>query len=301
MIASQADTLFHAASLKPGAGIAEALLTKINVGGTQNILNQLNSDKEVRVNRIIYTSSATVVLGKDTGNLLNIREDQEYPAIPLDGYTKTKGEAEKLIIAASGKLVNGRGEPVICLSLRPTGIFGRDDNYLAGPLLQGENDRYVGAGTALVDWIDSENVALAHVLAEENFHPGSRLVSQIYTIAHKDKFEYRQFNGYQSTGPNGEPNLCHWGTPHPRSIPIGVCQVLAFINESSVKLFGVAPFGLALTLATLKFTQTSYTFSTDKAREHFGFYPAKSLSETIKEFAKGPNTYYTRRINAAKK
>lgn len=58
----------------------------INVQGTQNVLDACRS---AGCTRLVYTSSASVTLDLQVGNVL-ADETTPYPAIPLDAYNDTK-------------------------------------------------------------------------------------------------------------------------------------------------------------------------------------------------------------------
>jgi sterol-4alpha-carboxylate 3-dehydrogenase (decarboxylating) len=83
------DVVFHVATAAPTAANAhnEALMSAVNVGGTQNIVDACVA---CGVPRLIYTSSASVVFeGKD---LVGADEARPYAAKPMDYYTHTKIE-----------------------------------------------------------------------------------------------------------------------------------------------------------------------------------------------------------------
>ena len=56
----------------------------------------------VQLQRLVYTSTSTVVLGKDRTPRFS-DESHPYPDDHLDIYTETKAKAEKLVVAANGR------------------------------------------------------------------------------------------------------------------------------------------------------------------------------------------------------
>ena len=97
--------------------IRDSFFTKIlvHVCGTATILNLAQKHN---VNRFIYTSSYNVIFSKK--ELINITEEEPYPddKDQYDWYSKTKKEAEKMILAANN-------EDFRTCALRPNGIYGR--------------------------------------------------------------------------------------------------------------------------------------------------------------------------------
>lgn len=136
-------------------------MSAVNVDGTRHVIDACVASGTVK--RLIYTSSASVVFeGK---HLYNVNESQPYAAKPMDYYTQTKIEGERLVLAAAGRA----GLTVV--ALRPSGIFGEGDlmfvpttvrNAIAGKL------KYIiGDGSNKMDWTYVGNIAHAHLLADD--------------------------------------------------------------------------------------------------------------------------------------
>ena len=96
-------------------------LTKVNVGGMENILKACETSESVQL--LVYTSSmhTTFVPGKN-------QYDVDGYTVPYneghhDFYSKSKIEAEKLCLGHDkpGKLRT--------IALRPSGIYGPQENY----------------------------------------------------------------------------------------------------------------------------------------------------------------------------
>jgi nucleoside-diphosphate-sugar epimerase len=89
------DIVIHAAGVLPDIAMFEPDLAKLtNIGGTENVLNAMRSQKSN--SKIIFTSSAAVY-GKNLENPI-IRISDPIDKYPRDIYSYTKIEAEKLII-----------------------------------------------------------------------------------------------------------------------------------------------------------------------------------------------------------
>ncbi len=92
------DTVFHTASLTdPLREYNEFQM--INIKGTTNVISAC---LECGVTQLIYTSSSAVV--DDGSDLRGVDESVRYPKKYLDHYGKTKAEAERIVLAANGKL-----------------------------------------------------------------------------------------------------------------------------------------------------------------------------------------------------
>jgi sterol-4alpha-carboxylate 3-dehydrogenase (decarboxylating) len=87
------DVVFHVATAAPtasNAATAQALMVKVNVTGTENVIRAC---KAANVPRLVFTSTASVVFeGKD---LIDVNESCPYAARPMDFYTGTKIQVRK--------------------------------------------------------------------------------------------------------------------------------------------------------------------------------------------------------------
>lgn len=154
--------IYHTAS--PVAGLGPEIYKKVNVVGTQTVLD-VASKPELAVTKLVFTSSAGVVY--DGRSLINVDERTPYPKKPLDAYNDTKAQAEKLVLAAND---NAPGK-LKTVSLRPAGIFGIGDRQaLPGffnVLRTGKTKFQIGDNQNLFDWTYVDNVVHAHLLAAD--------------------------------------------------------------------------------------------------------------------------------------
>ena len=161
------DVVFHCATASPAAASAadKRLMTSVNVDGTRHVLDAAAA---AGVKQIIFTSSASVVF--DGRDLDGVDEAAPYATRPLDFYTATKIEAEKMVLAANGRAVEGGGT-LATVALRPSGIFGEHDRLLVPTAVDkaraGKMKYVIGSGDNMMDWTYAGNVADAHVLAAE--------------------------------------------------------------------------------------------------------------------------------------
>jgi nucleoside-diphosphate-sugar epimerase len=150
------DTIVHtaAAFYKAPADIVRA----VNVDGTKNIVEAAIANG---VKRIVYTSSGSVVFrGRDMNN---IDESEPYAEPTLffrDAYTLTKAEAERIVLAASGK--NG----LTTIALRPHQIYGPGDRHFIPAVAENARMNVIRLGRAgrKVTMTYVDNIAHAHVV-----------------------------------------------------------------------------------------------------------------------------------------
>jgi sterol-4alpha-carboxylate 3-dehydrogenase (decarboxylating) len=156
---SHCDVIVHSAS--PVHGQKQEIYEKVNVQGTQNVINVA---KKASVKALVYTSSAGVIFNGQ--NISNADENWPIPEVPMDGYNKTKAEAEEMVLRA-----NSFEDGFLTVALRPAGIFGPGDRQLVPGLRQvaamGQSKFQIGDNNNLFDWTYAGNVADAHVLAAQ--------------------------------------------------------------------------------------------------------------------------------------
>jgi nucleoside-diphosphate-sugar epimerase len=126
----------------------------INYDGTENILNACKSSG---MNKFIFTSTYNVVFCGE--KIENGNETMPYATKPLDKYSGSKTEAEKLVMKFNGeKLKNGK--TFISSVIRPAAIYGEDEmRHLPRILEHIDSDAFkFRIGSAKVDWVHVENL-----------------------------------------------------------------------------------------------------------------------------------------------
>ena len=154
---SSFDVIFHVAS-KAGVWGKYEDYYRSNFIATKNLVDQA---KEQNVKYFIYTSTPSVVFGKD--DICNGDEKMQYPEHFYTHYAYTKMLAEKYVI-------ENNFNDFKTLAIRPHLIWGPGDPHLIPRLKQKAMNnklKQVGDGENLVDIIYVENASLAHVQAFE--------------------------------------------------------------------------------------------------------------------------------------
>jgi len=144
-------------------GKNKALYKKVNVNGTQNLIDRAGEIGCVKA--FVYTSSSSVI--HDSISPL-INADERWPTLraPLqrEYYSETKAMAEDLVLASNRKYTN-----MLTIAIRPAGIFGEGDTQVVPGLLKayyGRKTKFqLGDNMNLYDFTYVGNVAYAHILA----------------------------------------------------------------------------------------------------------------------------------------
>jgi len=148
-----------------------------NVCGT---LNVIEACRQNRINRLVYTSSPSIVFDGEDEN--GVDESTPYPDHYLTNYQRTKAEAEAMVLATNN-------DEIATIALRPHLIFGPGDPHLAPRIIERAKAgrlRLVGKGDKLVDITYIDNAVAAHLLALDALHPGAACSGKAYFISNDE-------------------------------------------------------------------------------------------------------------------
>ncbi|XP_049384755.1 3beta-hydroxysteroid-dehydrogenase/decarboxylase-like [Solanum stenotomum] len=267
-----AEVVFHMAA--PDSSINNHKLHySVNVQGTQNIIDAC---VELKVKRLIYTSSPSVVFDGVTG-ILDGDETLPYPAKHNDSYSATKAEGEALVMKSNGT----KGLLTCCI--RPSSIFGPGDRLLVPSLVAaaraGKSKFIIGDGNNLYDFTYVENVAHAHVCAERALASGGasaeKAAGNAYFVTNTESIKFWEFVSLILEGLGYDrPSI---------KISASVMMPIAHLVELTYKL--LAPYGMKvpqLTPSRIRLLSMSRTFSSSKASDRLGYAPIVTLQEGIR-------------------
>jgi sterol-4alpha-carboxylate 3-dehydrogenase (decarboxylating) len=267
-----AEVVFHMAA--PDSSINNYQLHhSVNVQGTKNVIDACI---ELKVKRLIYTSSPSVVFDGVNG-ILNGDESLPYPTKHNDTYSATKAEGEALVLKAN----DNNGLKTCCI--RPSSIFGPGDKLLVPSLVAaaraGKSKFIIGDGNNLYDFTYVENVAHAHICAERALASGLEVAKnaagEAYFITNTESIKFWEFVSLILEGLGYEkPSI---------KIPAYVMMPIAHIVEQIYKL--LAPYGMKvpqLTPSRIRLLSLSRTFSSSKANERLGYTPIVPLKEGLR-------------------
>ncbi|KAF0701391.1 Aste57867_8093 [Aphanomyces stellatus] len=254
----QVDAVLHLASLLPALDVPEGAMTRINVDGTQHLLHACQ-DKNVTA--FIYTSDATIALGREPMHVRQVNEDMSFSTDEsLDTYTQTKTIAERLVLAShcadpAQPTTTAVKVPLATCALRPTSMMVRVDKdaRVRGKYTLDSN------GTTLVlrDYVSVVDVAQAHVLAMEALltpQGRARIGGQAYFIGSDSETPRR----HSDAQPSSSVRVLYW---------------LAFLNHAVFELTGQILLHKHVTAANVDASQRTYTFSSAKAKRDLGYAP----------------------------
>ncbi|PON66550.1 Hopanoid-associated sugar epimerase [Parasponia andersonii] len=266
------EVVFHMAA--PNSSINNYQLHRsVNVDGTKNVIDAC---VEQKVKRLVYTSSPSVVFDGIHG-IFNGDESLPYPAQHNDYYSATKAEGEALVIKSNG--VNG----LLTCCIRPSSIFGPGDKLLVPSLVAaaraGKSKFIIGDGNNVYDFTYVENVAHAHICADQALSAegavAEKASGQAYFITNMEPIRFWEFMSLILEG---------LGYQRPRiKIPAFVMMPIAHVVEWTYKLLG--PYGMKvpqLTPSRIRLLTCSRSFNTSKAKDCIGYTPIVTLQEGLK-------------------
>ncbi|XP_058781077.1 3beta-hydroxysteroid-dehydrogenase/decarboxylase-like [Vicia villosa] len=245
----------------------------VSVEGTKNVIEAC---VELKVKRLIYTSSPSVVF--DGVNAVhNGNESLPYPPKHNDHYSATKAEGEALVIKA-----NGTGGLLTCC-IRPSSIFGPGDKLLVPSLVDaaraGKSKFIIGDGNNVYDFTYVENVAHGHICADRALaSEGSvseKAAGQAYFITNMEPIKFWEFMSLILEG---------LGYQRPRiKIPAFVVMPIAHLVELIYRLLG--PYGMKvpqLTPSRIRLLSCTRSYNSSKAKDRLGYVPVVTLQEGLR-------------------
>lgn len=251
------DSVIHCAALLTKVDIPKEQMYKVNIVGTQNVLE---ASKRNGVQVFVFTSSASAVMDlskyREGVTLLSgTEEETPYPIHKehyFEPYAWTKMMGEKEVFKA-------HSQSFVTAALRPPAIFHSRDGGLAENLLRGDAFYTLGSGENCLDYCEVSSIARAHVLAEKALRTDSSLGGQAYNIGNKEPVKYKEF--VRSFMLSGEP----------MQIPVRVARGMAWINELSWMLLRTTPFSRWLSVKSVDIVVAGWWFDPSKAKKAFGY------------------------------
>ena len=257
------DAIIHCASKIAMWGDWQEFLD-INVEGTKNLLN---AAKNHGIKKFVYTSTPSVVFGRES--IIGGDENLPYPDNSVSRYGRSKAIAEKEVIRANN-------DRFFTCALRPHLIFGPGDDHLVPRLVDAAKSgrlKIIGDGNNEVDVIAVQNAAVAHVQALEALGPNSPVNGQAYFIAQDKPVKLWQFTNTL---------LSFFNVPAiTKKVPFGVAYIIGAICEFIAKLAAIKSDKLPMTRFVAMQLSKSHWFKHDKAVRDFGYRPILSTEEAL--------------------
>lgn len=257
------DAIFHVAG-KVGVWGKYKDYFNTNVLGTHHVVKAC---REHGIKKLVFTSSPSVVIGKD--DLNNVDESIEYPKEYVFHYGKTKALAEQYIMQANDK-------ELATVSIRPHLIFGPGDQNLFPRVVKTARDgklKIIGDGENKVDIIYIDNAVDAHLQAFDALDFDSSVAGKTYFVGQEkpvklwelvntilDSHGIKPLNSKIST--NTAYNI--------GAILEGIYRVLRIKQDPPMTRF------IAMNMAK------SHYFKHDNAKNDFGFEPKIDIETALK-------------------
>lgn len=260
------DAVVHCAAMA-GTWGPPAEFHAVNVTGTRNVLHAC---RELGVERLVYTSSPSVV--HNGTDLDGVDESAPYATRWTAPYPRTKARAERMVLAANSP-------HLATVALRPHIIWGPGDPHFL-PRLVGRARRgrlyLIGDASRLIDTVHIDNAADAHLLAVERLSPRAPVAGRPYFITQDDP---------RPIGEMVRALVAAAGvTPRPRHLPVAVARPLAASVEAAYRLLGVHREPPLTRFLVEQFT-TAHWFDIRAARRDLGYRPRVSTEEGLAALA----------------
>ncbi|CAL5399206.1 unnamed protein product [Camellia sinensis] len=250
--------------------------SSINNYKLHHSVNEIGACVDLKVKRLIYTSSPSVVFDGVHG-IINVDESLPYPAKHNDTYSATKAEGEALVIKSNGS--NG----LLTCCIRPSSIFGPGDKLLVPSLVSaaraGKSKFLSGNGKNMYDFTYVENVAHAHICAERALASeatvAERAAGEAYFVTNMEPIKFWELVSLVLEG---------LGYERPRiKIPVFVIMPIARLVEWTYKL--LAPYGMKVpqfTPSRVRLLSCSRTFNCSKANDRLGYTPIVPFQDGLR-------------------
>ncbi|TBR20978.1 NAD-dependent epimerase/dehydratase family protein [bacterium] len=255
------DVVFHVGA-KAGVWGPYAEYHRSNVVGTENVLAAC---RRRGVRKLVYTSSPSVVCGRD---LENADEATPVPETFAAHYPATKAVAERAVLAANGP-------ELATVALRPHLIWGPGDNHIL-PRLKAQAERgalrKISGRPCLVDATYIDNAVDAHLLAAERLAPGAACAGKAYFISNGEPTELWTLVGEL---------LKAVGAPPPtRAISPGMAHLAGAVLEA---IYTVLPLKgePRMTRFMAEELTTHHYFDLSAARRDLGYVPHVKTKEGL--------------------
>ncbi|KAL2485376.1 3beta-hydroxysteroid-dehydrogenase/decarboxylase [Abeliophyllum distichum] len=242
---------------------------KTIVQGAKKIVNAC---REYKVKRLIYNSSADVVIDS-TRDILNGDESLPYPDQFQNMVSDFKAQAEALILSAND--IDG----LLTCALRPCNVFGPGDEKLIPLLVNVANSRWakfiIGSGANQSDFTYVDNVAHALICAEESLNSQTVSVSgKAFFVTNLEPMKFWEFVSLVLDGLGYQRPIVN--------VPAWVVQyILLLMKLIRMKLnTGKIDDSVSVHYVANLSTRTR-TFSCSSSRKHIGYSPVVSLEEGV--------------------
>ncbi len=250
---SGVEAIFHVAS-KVGMWGRWKDFYNINYIGTKNLVD---AAKKSHIKYFVYTSTPSVVFGKDS--IENGDENLNYPKEFLSLYAKSKALGEAYVL-------DNNSESFHSCALRPHLIFGKRDKNIIPRLIEAREKnklKLIGDGNNLVDVIHVENAAWAHLDALEELQKEKKNAGKAYFIAQEKPVNLWSFINTILEN-NGQKKVT-------KKISVTKAYYIGLVIELFLKLLRIYNIHPPMTRFVALQLGTSHYFSHKRAKDDFNY------------------------------
>lgn len=262
------DAVVHTAG-KAGIWGAAAEFQRVNVEGTANVIRAC---REHGIGCLVHTSSPSIVhSGGDIGGGNESLPVAEHFSAP---YPASKAAAEKLVLAANG-------DGLRTVALRPHLIWGPGDPHILPRLAaKARGGRLALPGPdKVIDTIFVENAAQAHVMALQELAGAGRCAGKPYFVTNNEPLPQGEIIQRLLAAIGIEVRI--------RAVPVGLALAAGAVCEFTwwaLRLKSEPP----VTRFAVEQLATAHWFDTRAAERDFGYLPAISIAEGLRQLAESP-------------
>ncbi|XP_030528057.1 3beta-hydroxysteroid-dehydrogenase/decarboxylase [Rhodamnia argentea] len=238
----------------------------------QGVKNVINACRECKVKRLIYNSSADVVFD-GSRDINGGNESLPYPWKYADMLSDLRAQAEALVLFAND--IDG----LLTCALRPSNIFGPGDTQLVPTVVKlaqsGWMKFIIGGGENKCDFTYIENVAHAHICAEEALC--SRIVSvagKAFFITNNEPVKFWEFTSLLLEGLGYQrPSI---------KLPVSMVYYFCLLLEGIYESLGITKNSYMLSARhSVQIASRNRTFDSSAARKQVEYLPIVSLEDGI--------------------
>jgi len=252
-----ADLVFHLAGIIAISHGSEELMEKVNVQGTQNVIDACFKSN---VKRLVYTSTIHAIEEPPKGQVITEKLPFK-PGQKKEGYDKSKARATIEVLEAVKKGLNA---VIVC----PSGVIGPYDFRISemGQLfINVVHKKLFAYVQGAYDFVDVRDVAKGHILAAEKGKTG-----EVYILSGEQIYVGKIMQILKEIT----------GVKPPRwRMPIWLAQLSADFAPIYYKITKTKPLFTRYSIHTLA---SNSNISNQKARQELGYSP-RPIRESIKD------------------
>lgn len=262
------QAVFHTSSVSSQyAFIKKADFHHAVVTGTENVVRVC---RECNVQQLIYTSSATVVVGKNWNQQL-ADESAPYPKSHYSEWSTSLAAAEQVVLNSNGK----DGFVTCAMRLAPITCSVNDpfvESLLTESMFLVKNSNH---GVSIVS---ANAAAKAHILAEKKLCSDTPFIAagKAYNLCSETRVLYHDLVGKLASD-----DETIWGQAPPTEVSRWVLKLLAYINYYSYKMMGALLVSKNISPPMLCTQTTELSFSSRRANLELGWEDGLKWQEEV--------------------